>query len=70
MIHFIGMNILKGKEMALQLTNFVQKIYHMRVLNYSPTETEAVRAVSETNQGVSTWWDKYMTEQLRNVQYH
>lgn len=48
-IHFNGMNILKGKEMALQLTNFVQKIYHVGVLNYSITETEAVRAISETN---------------------
>lgn len=31
----------------------------MRVLNYSITETEAVRAISETNQQISTWWDKY-----------
>lgn len=29
----------------------------MRVLNYSTTETEAVRAISE----ISTWWDKYRT---------
>lgn len=61
MNHFNGMNILIGKEMALQLTNSVQKIYHMRVLNYSITETEAVRAISETNKQISTWQDKYMT---------
>lgn len=33
----------------------------MGVLNYSITETEAVRAISETNKRICTPWDKYMT---------